>query len=423
MSDHGSFQAIIQLDMLKTITLDNSSIYSCVYDEDLYSFGAVGKLSIYDKYGIKEYGPITGDEKLIILTGKTSPIAREFNIIKIARISGVKEFQQAKTSVIDLYFVEPYFKNLIMKKYSKAWPIGKKASDIVNDIVVKMLEITSDVDIEPSETLLDNFCMPYWTPAETIRWITARAKGTRGKCNYGYLFYSNVKKRINFKTLDNLLNNAEIDSVDYELEPTTLNKENLILSWQILGADQMGIREVGGGQLLGYDSSEKKFIGFMQDEQFIYSTAVKQITSLGNSSLFDGFTIDNKCDIFNYTYETTGESNKDIIKNLFYNNFIRRYSLQNAVKLLVTGHNKRYIGQKITIKWPSTFSTKEVFSTVDSGQYLVKSIKHSFSPLTTPFYTQSLICIKNAYQNPRVAMGTPVSGITMGSNFTFGLFS
>lgn len=417
-----SFSVFLKLDALKTVTIDNKDVFRCMFNEDIYSYGAVGKLTLFDRYGLKEYGPITGDEKLVITYGREKFLTKEFSLIRISKISGVTEFQPSRTSVLELHFTDTYFRNLVMKKFSKAWGKGKKGSEIVEDIIRKMVEIPQggEVEIEPSDTYLDDFCMPYWSPADTIRWISNRIKGTRGKCNYGYLLYPSSKKYLNFVTLDNLLNNAEIDRSDYIFETTDLNNLNKIMSWQVTGVDQMGIRELGGGQLLGYDSKEKEVIGIEKDDSFVYSDAVKKITSLGSSSLFDGFTIDNDSTKFNYTYETTGESDKEVLKNIFYNNFIRRYSLQNMVKLLVVGSNTRFAGQKINIQWPS-YGAKDMFSSMDSGQYLIKSIVHSFTPLHTPFFLQVVTAMKNAYQSNKFNSTTQTGGGILGQ-FKIGIF-
>ena len=421
MSEHGLFEVFIRLDALKEIPIKNEDVFKAYFNEDIYFFGTVGKLILYDKYGLKEYGPVTGDEKIMITYGRDSANVKEFSLVRISKISGVSQFKQSRTAVLELHFVDSFFLNMVTRKFSRAWQGQKRGSEIVKDILEKMVGLENQtIEIEQSATSFENFYMPYWTPAETIRWISDRSIGTKGKSNYGYLLYPSSKKLLNFITLDNLLNNAQVDSDPYLLETTDLNYLNKVLSWQITGVDQMGIKELGGGRLLGYDHSEKKILGLEKNDQFIYSEAVKKISALGQSSLFDGSTIDNKSDIFNYTYENTGESDPTILKNMFYNNFIRRYSLQNMVKFLVTGHNRRYAGQKIVVNWPSV-SDDDIFSSMDSGQYLIKSVVHTFSPLQTPIYLQTLTCIKNAYQTNKFNTTTGIVNSILG-NFKLGIF-
>jgi hypothetical protein len=420
MADDSAFSVVIKLDALNVVNIDLKDIYRCFFQEDIYSFGTLGKITMFDRYGLKEYGPLTGDETVDIIYGESESglVAKTFSMVEIAKISGVTEAQAGHTSVIEVYFTEVYFKNLTMKKFSKSWN-NAKASDIVTDIINNMLDINlSKTQIETSDKPIPNFCMMYWTPADTIRWLSARAKGTQGRCNYGYLFFSNSKNYINFITLDNILVNGYIDPQIYMIETTDASYENKILSWQVYGVDQIGIRELGGGQLLGFDPKKKQFLGIELDESFIYSKAVKQITTLGNSSLYDGNVVDNDSSKFNYLYTLEGETDKNVLKNIFYNNFIRRYSLQNMVKAIVAGSSKRYAGMKININWPS-MNPEELYSSMDSGAYLIKSIFHSFTPLYTPLYTQSLTLIKNGYNSNKFNTTTGTSGGTLG-NLVFG---
>lgn len=395
MSEQGIFTVIIQLGALKTVMIDNKDIFDCYFNEDIYSVCCFGKLTLTDKYGLKEMGPLTGSEKILIAFGKSSIQQREFSLLRIGKISSTTGFKQGQASVIELYFTDSYYKNLTSLKFSKAWGTKVKASDVISDLVKNMLQVTStDLNIETSDTYLENFCMPYWTPIETIRWISNRSKGTKGKCNYGYLFFSSGKKYINFVTLDSLFNSADIDSDIYVLETTQINNDNRVLSWQQNGVDNQGMKEFGGGALLGFDTKTKTMIGIEPDESFVYATAVKELSSLGSNSLF---TNNNDGVKYNtYMYDLTGESDKIVLKNLFYNNFIRRYALQNCVKLVCQGHNKRYAGQKINIQWPSMTAT-QLYSSMDSGSYLVKSVLHRFTPLQTPYFIQTLTCIRNAY--------------------------
>ena len=120
-------------------------------------------------------------------------------------------------------------------------------------------------------------------------------------------------------------------------------------------------------------------------------------------------------------YKVDGDSDKKVLKNIFYNDFIRRYSLHNTVKLMLLGHDKRYAGQKIEIMWPSA-NRKEIYNALDSGEYLIKSITHQFSPLTTPLYTQTIVLIKNAYNSSKIIGNTKTAGYTP-FNLNLGKFS
>jgi hypothetical protein len=420
IGDDSSFSVLIQFDYLKTISISNKDIMECYFIEDLYSMVNLGKITLFDRYGLKEYGPLTGDERIIINYGSDGLITKEFRIYRIPSIEGVTEFNQTAKSAISLYFTDLYYNDLMMKKFSKSWKSGTLASDIVKDMMKNMLELevnNSGINIERSSTKFKtDFCMPNWTVANTIRWISNRIIGTTGK--YGYLLFSNSNKYLNFVTLDGLLKSSTKDPNIYKFDTTDINYENKILGWKVMGVDQSGIKELGGGQILGFDPSTKSFLGLTKDEGFIYSDAIKKITALGNSSLFDGNYINNDSTKFNYACNLSGESDKEIIKNMYYNNFIRRYSLQNMIKIQVVGNDKRYAGMKLDMFWPS-IDTKEVYNPMDSGMYLVKSVTHQFSPMRSPVYTQVLVLIKNAYNSNKIGTNTATAGFQL-FDFIFG---
>jgi hypothetical protein len=277
----------------------------------------------------------------------------------------------------------------------------------------------SKVYIEPADTKLKNgFCMPNWTVANTMRWLMKRITGTRGK--YGYLLYPSSDKYINFATLDGLLKSSQKDPNIYVFNTTNMDYENKVFGWKAIGVDYMGVQELGGGQVLGFDSKTKSFLGLTKDDEFIYSDVIKKINGLqlaGKASMFDQ-SINNDSTKYNYACHLTGETDKDILKNMYYNNFIWRYSLQNMLKIQVVGNSKRFAGQKIDVLWPSV-DLKEVYNPMDSGMYLIKSITHQFSPMRSPLYSQVLVLIKNAYSSNKIGNNVATSG---GSsfNFTFG---
>jgi hypothetical protein len=407
IADSGSFNIAIQLDAYKTVNIALEDVMDCYFVEDIYCMFNLGKLTIFDRYGIKEHGPLTGDEKLYISYGKTSLIEKNFAIYRIPKIEGASEFSRTATTVIEIYFSNSYFRDIMQKKFSKSWSKDIVATDIVKDIIINMLGIdSSSLNIEPSKTKFNEpFCIPQWNVADTIRWISERITGTVGK--YGYMFYSNSRKYVNYVTLDGLLKSGQKDSQVYQFTTTDMDYENKILSWQSSGVDLTGMREISGGQYLGFDPATKSFLGLENSEEFIYSDVIKKITSMGNTSLFDANTIDNKSKEFNYTYKLLGETDESVMKNMFYNDFIRKYSQHNMLKILVAGHDKRYAGGKIEIMWPAS-SLKDMYNSMDSGQYLIKSITHMFSPLSTPLYTQIMVLIKNAYANSKTSTNTKV---------------
>ena len=202
----------------------------------------LGKIVIFDRYGVKEYGPLTGDETIIISYGNTGIVERVFKIYAISKIEGVTEFRRASNSVITIFFVDAHYNNLIMKKFSKSWRENTAASVIIRDIVDNMIGVTeAGLNIELSNYKFTHpFYIPQWTCAETMRWLADRITGTIGK--YGYLMYSNSRKLLNFVTIDGLFKSAYVDPDTYVFDTVNINYENTIQAWQSMGVNHMGIK-------------------------------------------------------------------------------------------------------------------------------------------------------------------------------------
>jgi hypothetical protein len=419
IADPGSFNVTIQFDALHSVNIELEDVMECYFVEDIYCMYNLGKITLFDRHGIKEWGPLTGDEKIILSYGKTNLIEKDFSIYSVPKIEGTDSFSKTATNMIEMYFSNIYFRDILQKRFSKSWDISTVGTDIIKDIITNMLGIDlSSVEIEPSQTKFSEaFCIPQWNITNTIRWISERITGTIGK--YGYLFFSNSRKYINYVTLDGLLKKPGTDPQTYLFDTTDMNYENKILSWQSSGVDIMSISEIGGGQYLGFNPATKSFLGLDDSVEFIYSDVIKKITSMGESSLFDGSSIDNKAKEYNYMYRSLGESNKDILSNMFYNDFIKKYSLHNTLKILVAGSDKRYAGGKIDIMWPSS-SLKEIYNSMDSGMYLIKAITHVFTPRSNPMYTQIITLIKNAYTVSKTSTNTAVNGSGWSDLFNLG---
>jgi hypothetical protein len=97
----------------------------------------------------------------------------------------------------------------------------------------------------------------------------------------------------------------------------------------------------------------------------------------------------------NITYE--GDDNENILKNIFLNNWIKNYCVQNTLNITVMGNEYRKIGKLINIIWPSSYTEKEIFNANLSGTYLIKSVTHYFSPNISTIFQQKLNLVKNAY--------------------------
>lgn len=384
----GTFSVALQLEA-GILTLDNKDIVKIYFIEDIFSFSMVGKIQFFDNIGLMEYGPITGNEKLILAYGEEENWELVFDIFKISRVVQMSGPESGTMNMIEILFVDEMFLSLTQKKYSKSWK-DEYISDIVEDISMNMLEIRLK-QIERTNEKLPYFYIPYWTASTAINWLIKRASSFVTD-TAGYLFYNNIEGT-NFVTLEKLLQQTQIlklseeDTGEYHFEDINMFMYNKILGWSISGIDNLSLKELKGGHKLGYDFTKKELL----EPSFEYSTSIKNFTLLGQKSLFKDVS-DNTVD-----YSLEGENDIKILSNLFHNDFIKRYCMQQCINIMVRGHERRYAGAMIEVKWPSAFLKEEHYNKNMQGLYLIKSITHQFSGRAQPYYQQKLVCMKPAY--------------------------
>jgi hypothetical protein len=117
---------------------------------------------------------------------------------------------------------------------------------------------------------------------------------------------------------------------------------------------------------------------------------------LGTKSLF-AITDDTDIQIYKPHFNIN-EDDEEILKNIYYSDWVKRYCLQQTIQCTLEGHSDRYAGGMIEIKWPSADDDIQVDPNM-VGLFLVKSITHQWTPLSKPVYLQKMVLIKNGYHD------------------------
>ena len=385
------------------IVLDNADINQLYFIEDIFKFCISGTITFNDRYNIMQYGPFTGNEKLALVYSVAgdprSNKNRElvFDIWKVGKIQqlgpGIREEGE---NLITMNFVDPFYIGYMLKKYSRSWS-DEYYSDIMKDILNNMVYFSTAgrrFNVEESSNKTD-FIIPYWNPQTAIRWLMRRAKGSQSGTS-GYLCFNNTEMGFshNLITFNYLLSDKgkTFDNVSYTFDKAVVSAENKILEWWISGLDRNSNAVIRGGTWRGYDFNTKKLLNY----EHVYSDGADNTIMLGRKTLY------NKIDDNTSSNIIIGDSSDELLGNIAYSDWARRYNMQFILNLIVEGNEKRFAGQQINIAWPSIVrntGNQVPFNDLLKGKYTIKSVTHSFSPGGTFPYKQRLVLIKNAYND------------------------
>jgi len=373
------------------IIIDSQALVSCYFVEDIQKNCMVGKLVFQDRFGMQELGGFTGNEKVVIVYS-VGDRDREliFDIWKVGKMSQDQSIRRQESVLIEITFIDTFFPALNLRRYSRSFT-DELTTDMIQWILDKMMFMEkTDISptIEPSTTRMD-FVMPYWSPRIAINYLMKRSRSQiTGEA--GYLYYHNTKggMSINVKSYNYLLGDIDrtLDPDTYVMDSSDLTYQNKILEFTMTGLDRNSNAKIRGGSWKGYNFSRKKLI----EQDLEYTEAIGRTMLLGKSSLY-GTIDDTESNI-----SISGETSQDLLKNVSYTEWAKRYNMQYIVTITVEGNEKRFAGQHIDISWPS-YLEQEKFNAPLQGKYMIKSVTHHFGGGETFPYIQKLVLIKNAY--------------------------
>jgi hypothetical protein len=397
----GNLSVKIAIDETHTGILDSADLVRCYFIEDIFGFCMMGKLIFYDRSGLMEYGPFTGNETISLVYGTEEEREIVFHIWRVKRIVQVKQggVQSSDENLIEVVFVDNSYGATFEPKYSRSFGTDKTYMDIVNHILKNMIGWpTNRINLEQSNSKpIEGFVIPYWSPAKTINWILKRCISTE-TASSGYLCYGNTynERTINIRTLNYLFGeNNVLDDVDYVFGSSDDSLKNKVLEWHVEGANRNAMGKVLGGTWKGFNPATKKLIS----TNYNFTEGIKDTVLLGRQAVLPNIT---DATLGSSVEKVTGEASEAELKAFLYDEWARQYNRQNAIIITVEGNEKRYAGHQIQIRWPSADKVSQIYHKQYQGKYLVKSITHHFTARTSGSsfnYTQKMVLLKNGFQD------------------------
>lgn len=383
----GLYSVILLLEG-RNILIDANDIETLYFIEDITVACIQGKIILNDRYGLMEYGPFTGNEKISIKYGKDFDGEQIFEIYKIGKIGQSAMHNPVADAQLTIYFVDTMFMPLTIKKYSRSFGEGKKYSDIVKYTLQNIIELDSRfLQINETTNTIDNYIMPYWTVLQTINFLSERAEDAKGS---GFLYFNNTDNgfKCNFKSYNWLCSTDNYkEENEYIFDSENVTDENKILEWWINGLDKFSNKFLRGGKFLGFDFATKSFI----ETDFEYSDGIDKSILLGKKSLYPDISQTANINLY-------GDTTIKMLENRAFAEWTKRYQKQFILNIIVEGREDRYAGQQLEIKWPS-IDRNEFYNKALKGKYLIKTVTHMFGRDRAVPYKQRLVCIKNGYDN------------------------
>jgi len=382
-----TFSVILKLESM-SIIIDGACILDFYFIEDIMSFCMTGKIEFIDKHGIVEYGPLTGNEQIVLSYGEKEDRQLVFDIVRIGRIIQSNPSDPTSESVLTIHFADTSLEYFTRRKYSRSWS-NTSISDITKHILKYWISDPKIGQWEDNNTKID-LTMPYWTPIEVMMWLSKRGRGAKSGIP-GFVYFNNTQDnmRANWTSLDYLFGiYPKVEEDPYIFEGENVYYRNKILDWWISGIDKFSFKGIKGGHRFGYDFNTKTLL----NQVYGYSTSVEKSMLMGRFSLYTDITD------YRSNFIIEGESTTESLDNIFHSGWLKRYNMQQALNIIVRGYEDRYAGMQIGIEWTSS-DRRQMFNKTLKGKWLIKSITHSFNARNNIPYRQRLVLLKNAYND------------------------
>lgn len=384
-----------------TIIMDNDDVREIYFIEDIYSYLKTGCMLCRDTRALTEFLPIVGGETITIEYGSLEPGGKEYVIKKFTfdmiKVSEVENTNEKHRHFLKFFFIESPHKRLHMEHYSRSY-MCMKYTEIIADILDRHAGMPPGkfLQFEHCKEEIHYFYTALKTPAQNVEWLANRGSGDNSG-QPGFLLYSSTQDEgapYNFVTLELMLQQGmqmPPYAGPYTIHAPNEYNINKIIKYVDGRIDKRALEKMMYYIGLGYDIRRKRYLR----NEYKYKEGLDKFTCLGDFSLFHEGTDA----ILSCNQELTAEvEEKEIMKNIYFGDWIKRYCLQHTVSVILEGHSQRYCGGMIEIVWPSA-NDDEVFDKNMNGLFLVKSITHSFVPIQKPVYTQKMILIKNGYND------------------------
>lgn len=358
--------------------------------EDLFSNTMSGHILIEDSLDLINSVPLIGQEQIVIELQTPTVVEKITKIFYIYKLQYRTSSKRSQT-----YMLNFCSKELIFSANSK---ISQSFSGNITDNVVKIFKdpryLASKKDIFIDKTKNSyKFIAPYWSPIETINWLSGRSINERGVANY--LFYE-TNKSFEYVSVDTLMQaRAERSYVYSDIDANTAygasnvgdmeSKYNIVESISTATTFDY-LRNLNAGmyssRLVTYDMTTKT----INSNSFDYIEDFNKSTHLEKYPLKTDDLVRKKIASL-YFIEKNNYQSGQLIKQGYSDFFLQRNSLLEQlsafkISIKVPGRTDMKVGMVVnfTMSGIRQITADEIQEATQSdyysGRYLITAIRH-----------------------------------------------
>lgn len=354
--------------------------------EDVFSNTMSGYAIIQDSLDLISTLPIMGEEILYIDIQTPSlkkSITKSFYVYKLAGLA-----QKKRASTYMLYFCSFELVSSLNCKISKSFK--GNITDTVKEIFGNRKFLSSEKNIVSDTTANEySFVAPFWSPLQTINWLTTKSLNKRGVSNF--LFFEN-NKEFKYVSIDSLLATQPVRNyVLSDVNSTTVVGDDMDARYSFVELvdmpvtfDYMRNSSAGmfGGILYTYDLTTKK----IKKTQFDY------LADFGKANHTNKLPLKSKNLFNNLRSNIDFSTQNDYLNGIYksqklHDTVLQRNSLLEQIRafkfnIRVFGRTDINAGQMITYTAPKQreIAKDEIQANPDSeyftGKYLITAIRH-----------------------------------------------
>jgi len=284
----------------------------------------------------------------------------------------------------------PAYRNLLVWKISKGFE-NEKISKIVKDIFDNFLnknpdaQYDADKTIEDTEGELESFCVPFWSPYQTINYLKnyARAKDTK---DAGFHSWFDLKNQFQFRSLKDIMENGDEHEINLQDIVTTSIQDSQKDTQKVVNDYYPDFVHKEFYKIGLSGASAERFNWFKKKEYTLKNGYLERPLKKQLNNLYEEPKDINNMFGFHMTTGYRNEQDTTICSALVYNQILTSMAAQVQTNILIngiTGETLMKAGDRVKIK----NKVKGINENIEEleGDWSVRTVSHTWNTKGVPY--------------------------------------